>query len=224
MIRRIALVLVALIALGAMGSAVFMLRGRRTPPPGFVSIKTLGPYQDATLLKKANALPVAATFQMLLSQTNPSACGPASVANVYRSAGEMSTQEEIAKFGTGCVRGMCFGGLTLDQLADAAIASHHGWSISVMHPIDVDAFRKELRTYANDLDRRYIINFDRFPLFGTGGGHHSPIGGYLEEEDLVFVMDVNASYQPWLVKTDRLFEAMDTLDGTNKRGLILFTH
>ena len=60
------------------------------------------------------------------------------------------------------------------------------------------------------------------PLFGTGGGHHSSIGGYLEAEDLVFVLDVNASYQPWLVSTARLFEAMDTVDSASgeKRGLI----
>lgn len=221
MVKRLALLLVAAIAIG---SAVFMLRARRTPPPDFVSIKTLGPYQDTALLKKANALPVAATFHQLLSQTNPSACGPASVANVFRSAGEMSTQDEIANVAEGCAMGMCFTGLTLDQLADAANAAHHGWKIEVLRPPDVNAFREELKRGANDLDRRYIINFDRFPLFGTGGGHHSPLGGYLEAEDLVLVMDVNAAYQPWLVKTDRLFEAMDTLDGPSKRGLIVFTH
>jgi Phytochelatin synthase len=77
--------------------------------------------------------------------------------------------------------------------------------------------------HANDLARRYVINFSRGPLFGTGGGHHSPVAGYLMNEDLVLVLDVNEKYGPWLVKSERLFEAMNTVDtGTQKkRGLLL---
>ena len=83
-------------------------------------------------------------------------------------------------------------------------------------------FREQL-AHVNDEDRRYIINFDRGPLFGRRGGHHSPIGGYLSDLDLVFVLDVNDSYGPWLVHTDRLFEAMNTVDPSSgqKRGLLL---
>jgi hypothetical protein len=53
--------------------------------------------------------------------------------------------------------------------------------------------------HSNDPQRRYIVNFDRAPLYGQGRGHHSPIGGYLEREDLAFVMDTNESYKPFLV-------------------------
>jgi Phytochelatin synthase len=42
-----------------------------------------------------------------------------------------------------------------------------------------------------------------------------------EAEDLVFVLDVNHDYQPWLVERARLFAAMDTWDGKKKRGLLL---
>ena len=55
---------------------------------------------------------------------------------------------------------------------------------------------------------------------GAGVGHHSPIGGYLEAEDLVFILDVNSDYQPWLVASKRLFDAVNTFDGSNKRGLL----
>ena len=65
------------------------------------------------------------------------------------------------------------------------------------------------------------MNFSRKLIFGAGVGHHSPIGGYLEDEDLVFVLDVNPDYRPWLVERKRLFAAMDTDDGDNKRGLLL---
>jgi hypothetical protein len=74
---------------------------------------------------------------------------------------------------------------------------------------------------ANDPNRRYIINFSREQIFGAGVGHHSPIGGYLESEDLVFVLDVNRHYQPWLIERTRLFSAMNTFDGKSKRGLLL---
>jgi hypothetical protein len=68
---------------------------------------------------------------------------------------------------------------------------------------------------------RYIVNFTRQQIFGAGVGHFSPIGGYLEAEDLVFVLDVNSDFQPWLVERKRLFDAVNTLDGTKKRGLLL---
>ncbi|HEY1086896.1 MAG TPA: phytochelatin synthase family protein, partial [Archangium sp.] len=103
--------------------------------------------------------------------------------------------------------------------AEATRASAPTWKVDVVRPGSLEAFREELRALG---DRRLIINFHRRPLFGRGGGHHSPIGGYLEEEDLVFVLDVNADYQPWLVSSARLFEAMDTVDSSSneKRGLV----
>lgn len=55
-----------------------------------------------------------------------------------------------------------------------------------------------------------------------GGGHHSPIGGYLEAEDLVYVMDVNEDYKPWLVSRETLYAAMNTFDGEKKRGMLRF--
>jgi hypothetical protein len=73
----------------------------------------------------------------------------------------------------------------------------------------------------NDPSRRYLVNFSRKPIFGAGGGHHSPIGGYLEAEDLVLVLDVNRKFEPWLVERSRLFTAIDTMDGDAKRGLLV---
>jgi hypothetical protein len=45
---------------------------------------------------------------------------------------------------------------------------------------------------SNDPRRRYIVNFSRKPIFGAGVGHHSPIGGYLKAEDLVFVLELSS--------------------------------
>ncbi len=109
-------------------------------------------------------------------------------------------------------------GLTLDELAEVA-RRHTKRTVTVLRDLTPDTFHELLR-HANDPGRRYIVNFSREPIFGAGGGHHSPIGGYLEAEDLVFVLDVNLDFQPWLVEGRRLFAAMDTFDGEKKRGLL----
>lgn len=205
--------------------AVLFLRADQPPPAGFLSIRAAPAFQDPAMLERAWALPVAKTYpRPLLSQSNPSACGPTAVANVLRSAGAQTMAGEVAEHGAGCVAGFCFGGLTLSQLADATRATSPAWQVTEVHPATLEVFREELR-HANEPERRLIINFSRRPLFGKGGGHHSPIGGYLPEEDLVFVLDVNQTYGPWLVSSARLFEAMDTLDASSgqKRGLLRLT-
>jgi hypothetical protein len=159
-------------------------------------------YQTAELLQRAWALPVAKAYLPLLSQTFTSICGPTSVANVLRSMGVPSRRNPL--------RGLGLRAMSLDQLAlEAAEKVPPGWQVRAVRPRTVDELRAELRT-SNDPSRRYVANFARGPLFGRGGGHHSPIGGYLEPEDLAFVLDVNASFGPWLVGTARLFEALNT--------------
>jgi len=107
---------------------------------------------------------------------------------------------------------------------EAAEVVPPGWQVRAVRPRTVDELRTELRA-SNREDRRYVANFTRSPLFGGGGGHHSPLGGYLEDEDLVFVLDVNSRFGPWLVRTERFFEAVNSVSdrstGTT-RGLARF--
>jgi Phytochelatin synthase len=172
-------------------------------------------------VERAWRLPVAATFNRQLTwQSNGSRCGPAAVANAYRSLGEAASTEGKVLAGTGrCSTAVCILGLTLDELADVAWANTSR-KITLLRDLSEEQFREHLRR-SNDPGRRYIVNFSRERIFGAGVGHHSPIGGYLEPEDLVFILDVNADYQPWLVERTRLFAAVNTLDGDKKRGLLL---
>jgi hypothetical protein len=216
-------------ALGA-----FLLGGAATLLPPFISeghadharvisIKESRDYQDPALLKKAWALPVAAAYQAdIESQQNGSVCGPTSLANVLHSYKRLGTQQSILQgSGFSTVMGYLPQGLTLDQLAEIARQKLQR-KVTVLRDLDLAAFREQL-SHVNDPARRYVLNFSRGPLFGTGGGHHSPLAAYLAQEDLVLVLDVNKKYGPWLVKSDRLFEAMNTLDATaqKKRGLLL---
>ncbi len=166
-------------------------------------------------------MPAAATYQSHISwQSNGSRCGPASLANVFRSLGEEEITEAAVLDGTGkCWTGYCIMGLTLDELAEVA-RQHTGRKVSVLRDLTPDEFRQHMM-HANDTNRRYIVNFTREKVFGDGAGHHSPIGGYLEAEDMVFVLDVNENFRPWLIERERLFSAVDTFDGDRKRGLLL---
>jgi len=183
-------------------------------------------YQDSARLKRAYELPVGIAYAKspLVYQANGSLCGPTSLVNVLHSFGDESATKDSVLAGTGkCSLGACFMGLTLDELAD--ISTHAGARATILRDLDPTQFRSEL-THFNDPSRRYVVNFDRGPLFGSEGGHHSPIGGYLTDEDLVLVLDVNQKYKPWLVRADRLYDAINTFDSASghKRGLLLLTH
>ena len=187
-----------------------------------VSIKTSPEFQDPKLLERAFALPVAQKYRDLEFQKNGSFCGPTTAVDVMHSLDLPASQSTILD-GSGIKTyfGIIPGGITLDQLADL-LRARTGHKVTVLCDLDLRHFREHMKR-ANDPSRRYLVNFHRGPLFAKGGGHHSPVAGYLEPEDLVLVADVNQKFRPWLVKTDRLFEAVDTVDRQShrKRGLLL---
>jgi len=209
-----------------LGYAAFLMRGIFMAQKVYdvVSIKQDAAYQDPTLLAAAYALPVAATYQKagVVYQPNPSFCGPTSVANLVNSLGGAPIGPADVLKGSGkCLTGICMGGLTLDELAEVA-RYKTGKRVTVLRDLGLATLREHLKQ-SNDPAKRYIANFNRGPLFGKAGGHHSPIAGYLVDQDLVLVLDVNRNFQPWLVKSERLFAAIDTVDsdGGKKRGLLL---
>lgn len=189
-----------------------------------VSIQAQPSWQDAALLDKAWALPVASRYKANIEfQHNLTFCGPTSIANVGRSWG-LAIDQSVVLDGTGIgtTLGYLPAGLTLDELAGVARHRFASSRVSVLRGLDLNAFRQHLQR-ANEPGRRYIVNFSRKPLFGQGGGHHSPIAAYLAQEDLVLVLDVNRDFGPWLVKPERLLAAMNTVDGSSgkPRGLLL---
>ena len=179
------------------------------------SIRSNPAFQRRELIEKAWALPVAKLYAPLLSQGFNAICGPTSVANVLRSMGVSTGRNPFRRFG---MRAM-----SLDQLSsESAEVVPEGWRVSSVRPRTVDEARAQLRL-SNDPGHRYVSNFSRAPLFGGGGGHHSPLGGYLEDEDLAFVLDVNSGYGPWLVDAERFFDAMNTSEWSGPtRGLARF--
>jgi hypothetical protein len=220
---RIALIILVPLLLLLFKPVSFIVRVMLFPHHfGVVSIAKLPPYQEPGMLAKAWALPAARTFGGSVDyQTNPSTCGPTSLANVERSLGMAGATTKGVLSGSGlCWSGTCLGGLTLEELA--GLARRGGLRATILRGLTLDEFRALLLN-VNDPGRRYIINFNRGQLFDIGGGHFSPLAGYLQAEDQVLVLDVNAKFRPWLAPTERLFQAMDTIDSSTgqKRGLLL---
>ena len=203
------------------GSAAYVTR----PDPRFahaISIERDSVYHDPALLERAWSLPAARLYRPHFeSQNNGSFCGPTSLVDVVRSTGgELDQAHVLDGSGIRTVLGFLPGGITLEQVARLAQRRFPERSVTVHRDLDLDGLRAIARE-ANDPEVRVIANFHRGPLFARGGGHHSPIGGYLEDDDLVFVLDVNHDFQPWLIERERLYAAMDTLDGQKKRGMLL---
>jgi len=119
-VRYVGLVSVVVVT-GLLGAAALFIGKPRVSPQAIASSVTRAP----ELLERAWQLPVAATFNReLVWQSNISRCGPASVANAYRSLGDTANTEDRVLAGTGrCWTGFCILGLTLDELADVARAN-----------------------------------------------------------------------------------------------------
>src|SRR5687768_6526363 len=123
---RIALRVVSLLVLAVLAvPGYFVVRGVFFPPTFDVpSIAGTPAYQDAALLERAWALPVASTYARSLQwQDNGSTCGPASLANVQKSLGTTTSEDAVKDAGDVCSLGICFGGLSLDELAEVARAA-----------------------------------------------------------------------------------------------------
>lgn len=211
-----------LTAFGAWRVAPYFLDG--SDYEAVESIEARADFRDPALLQAAWRLPVASAYgaQPFEYQANPSFCGPASAANLLRSVGiDMSQDEVIDGTKYDPVIGVLIGGMTLDQLADLMRARTHA-EVTVVRDATLAEFREHLMR-ANDPARRYVVNFHRGPLFGRGHGHFSPILGFDAGHDLVFVGDVNRDYRPFLVSSEKLWNAANTLDtATGKnRGLLV---
>lgn len=190
------------------------------------SVEKRADFRDPKLMATGWQLPVARTFdrQGFEYQDNPSFCGPTSLANVLKSLGIEKSQHQVidgSRYEPWF--GILIGGMTLDELADL-LRRQVPHEVSVVRDPSLAEFRQLMKS-SNDPARRYVVNFHRGPIFGRGHGHFSPILGYLEDRDLVLVGDVNADYRPFLVSSEKLWRATDTVDAETrkKRGLILLT-
>jgi Phytochelatin synthase len=223
------IVLASVMALVAIvGGAFWTLRALSNDPryAHVATIEKTSTFRNVSLLAEAERMPVAESYlaHHFEYQQNASVCGPTSAADLMRSIGHPESQTDvIAQGGIKTVFGYVIPGLTLDQEA-SLLRGATGAPVTLLRGLDLPTFRKYLAS-ANDPARRFIVNFHRGPMFGRGGGHFSPILAYLPDRDLVLVGDVNENYGIYLVSSQRLFDAMNTVDSVTgkKRGLLMVT-
>jgi len=181
---------------------------------------------DDQLLETAWRQPVARLYAQagLLTQKPTAMCGPTSLSLVLRSIGtEIEATRVLSGTSVGTLFGARIGGMSLDQVGEV-LQFKSNRDVSLLRDLDLAALRTELRQ-VNDPRRRYIANFDRKPLFGWGGGHHSPIGAYLEEADALLILDVNGRVGPWLCSVPQFHRALSARDPwmDKPRGLARLT-
>jgi hypothetical protein len=97
--RRYSIGIIAVAAAaGLFGAGALLVEQTKVPPQAIASSVT----RTSELMERAWRLPVAATFNRQVSwQSNGSRCGPAAIANVYRSLGEKAITEDKVLAGTG---------------------------------------------------------------------------------------------------------------------------
>ena len=150
---------------------------------------------DAALLAAAADLPVAAIY--------------------HRSGFEWQSLRSLGE-PVERVRRLRLGGMTLEQLAHS-VHDQSARRATILRDLSLDDLRAQL-VRANDPGRRYIANFHRGPVLGWGGGHHSPLAGYLASHDLALILDVNRRVGPWLVTAEGLHAAVSTVDPSSRRS------
>lgn len=185
-------------------------------------------YADPLLAARARALPTVRAYldAGFAHQPNGSFCGPTSVANLARSAGiPLAPAAALEGSGITTIFGVLPGGITLDEVAGLVSRALPESRVEIVRPAGADELRAAIAR-SGEAGVRVLVNFHRGPLFGRGGGHHSPVGGYLADEDLAVILDTNADYHgPWLVDVDRLWPGVREIDRATglPRGLVVAT-
>jgi len=190
------------------------------------SIRHQAYFQDPELLTAAWQLPVAQKYRPSFQyQSNWAFCGPATVNDTLGSLGlPTASQSDVLDKGGLSLWRVLVMGMTLDEVASTIENQDPRIRTQVLRGLTFEQFMQYLKQ-TNDPAYRYIINFTREPLFGVKIGHHSPIGGYLTDKNLVFVLDVNDHYKPFLVPPALLYKAMNTVDSSSDklRGMLQVT-
>jgi len=211
--RWIVAVLVLALA-GVGGAGVFALALTQPHPERYASGVLFGDAAQNAILSN----PVARTYlRDFHTQASFSSCGPSSLLNLLASIGAPIASESTLFDGKPWDRlSMQTQGMTLDDLADLVAGRHIG-AVTLLRDLSYAAFLDHLQ-HSNSLDNRYIVNFDRAPIFGVSVGHFSPIGGYDAATDLVALLDVTPGFGPSLVPSQLLYAGVRTKDPTTGRA------
>lgn len=218
----------AVLAAGGLGGLFWYIshptHDPRPLPAGLVALDTA---EGRALLSGAVQADHDALDASWQAQAKRSWCGVASAVTVLAAlrAAPMA-QDALFTDAAEAVRTrwrVTFGGMPLDDLAGLLRA--HGVQATAHHADEgLAAFRAALRRNLAAPGDYLIVNWRRDVLGEEGAyGHLSPVSAYDEAGDRVLILDVGAHVYPktW-APVERLFAAMDTVDGDGgrKRGWV----
>jgi hypothetical protein len=212
--------LLAVLALGGAGAAaIYRFSQQLEPQP---ALYAPGVVTDPQALDRALSSPVARSYLGGFdTQETWSSCGPSSAVNVLQSLGRSVSGEGALFDGEPLAElRMRLTGMNLDEVADLLRDQGVG-EVTILRDLGFEQFLEHLKR-SNDPDNRYVVNFDRKPIFGVSIPHFSPIGGFDPQSGLVTLLDVTPGYGPSLVPARLLYEGVQTRDyATGRwRGLI----
>lgn len=135
-------IICTVVTAGLLGAGALVVGQSRVPAEAIAFSVTRTP----ELMERAWHLPVPAIFHGNVNwQSSSSRCGPAAVANAYRSLGETASTEGKALAGTGrCWTGLCILGLTLGELAEVA-RTNTSRKVTVLRNLSEAQFLEHLR-------------------------------------------------------------------------------
>lgn len=225
-LRRLAwtaAVALTLLAAAFAGLYAYISSPTSDPQPLPAELVALDTTDGQALLASAVKADHAALERAYQAQEKRSWCGVASaVVTLSALRGTPMRQSDLFNIEeAGAVRSwwqVTLGGMPLVDLAGLLRA--HAVRADVHHADEgVAAFRAALRRNLATPGDYLIVNWRR-DLIGMDGqvGHLSPVSAYDEASDRVLILDVAAHLYPktW-VAVDRLFAAMDTVDGDGGR-------
>jgi len=115
-------------------------------------------------------------------------------------------------------RQVMFGGLSLLDLGGLLAAHGVIAEVHFADTVSLDDFRAAVQRNLSDPDDYLLVNYQRGVLGQTPVGHISPLAAYDPDTDRVLVMDTASyKYPPTWVPLEKLFDAMNTTDGSSGR-------
>lgn len=100
-------------------------------------------------------------------------------------------------------------GVSLRQAACLARCNGAAVEVYPAGALSLDEFRGMVRDVCGSETEHIIVHYSRKEFLQTGDGHHSPIGAYSEDEDMVLILDTaRFKYPPHWVPLPMLYRCV----------------
>jgi len=209
-------------AIGFSGFVWWKLQPHPDPQPLPADLIALDSPEGQALLQEAeDSADYETLSRSFVSQKLISYCGVASSVTVLNALGQETDQGDFFTPEASLIRPrrqVMFGGMSLLDLGGLLAAHGVIAEVHFADTVSLDDFRAAVQRNLSDPDDYLLVNYQRGVLGQTPVGHISPLAAYDPDTDRVLVMDTASyKYPPTWVPLEKLFDAMNTTDGSSGR-------